>query len=107
MTPNDIRCSAFVCTVKNEFCCIADIQLPMRRGWVKREAKSRHHLRKLQESAWVSGSPILSRTSGSQRQLPGLYRIESFLEGQIQALVMELLKGVQSDLRSENEESFG
>ena len=55
----------------------------------------------------MSGSPILSRTLGSQRQLPGLYRIESFLEGQIQALVMELLKGVQSDLRSENEESFG
>ena len=44
---------------------------------------------------------------GSQRQLPGLSRIESFLEGQIPAVVMELIKGVQSDLRSETEESFG
>ena len=32
MTPNDFRYSAFVCIVKNEFCCIADVQLPMGRG---------------------------------------------------------------------------
>ena len=50
MTPNDFRYSAFVCIVKNEFCCIADVQLPMGRGWVKCKAKSRHPLRKLQES---------------------------------------------------------